>query len=299
MILDKAMDSDHNFINEMLILSYDNNNQGYAYPRGDMEDLENELSTINLKVNDCFYIIKDKKERIGIIGFIGEVERGLIIGPVFNINNHTSNNVSYCLELFLDMNICKGKTITSNILKENIFLSDALLNNNFRITSSHITMRIQLNDYKYKDETSFNNIVEVKSDDINWLSHIDKLYSDLLDDWMEEDIDSLYDYINEGYEIAAIIDEQKMKGAIIWIWFDNLGYGRIEYIAVDRAEQRKGYGGKLIDYMISKIIDKIDIEMANNLYLDLNEKNKEAYELYIHKGFSVNYRDSVYKLYEV
>ncbi len=298
MILNKATDPEHNFINEMLILSYENYNQGYAYPRGDIEDLENELKTYNLKVNDCFYIIKNKKKQIGIIGFIDEVERGLIIGPVFDINNHTLNNVSLCLELLLDMNICKGKVITSNILKENILLSNALLKNNFKLTSSHITMRIQLNDYIYKNSTSFHNIVEVKLEDSNCLSDIDILFHETLNDWAEEDIDSLYDYINEGYEIVAIIDEQKVKGAIIWIWFDDLGYGRIEYIAVEKGEQRKGFGSKLIDYMISNIINKLNIDLPNNLYLDLNQENKEAYELYIHKGFEVNYLDSVYKLHE-
>lgn len=297
MILNKAIDSEHNFINEMLILGYKNQNQGYAYPRGDIEDIENELKAYNLKINDCFYIIKNKTEQIGIIGFIESTERIHIIGPVFDINNHTSGNVLLCLKLLLDMITCKGKTIISNILKENKFLSSALLENNFKITSSHIGMSIQLNDYIYKNNTTFGNIEEVKLEDVSYLSDIDILFGDTLNDWAEENIDSLYEYISEEYEIAAIICEGKVKGAIIWVWFDSLGYGRIEYIAIDKGEQRKGYASKLIDYMLSNIIEKLDNDLPNCLHLDLNEENKEAYELYIHKGFKVDFLDSVYRYY--
>lgn len=297
MELKKTKISDNKFVDEMLILGYENNCQGYAYPRGDLEDLENELNLYDLKVTDCIYLITENENLIGIVGFIKrEANRGVMIGPVFSSQYHTFDNVNICLRLLLDMELCKGRTITNNILNENKVLSKVLLQNNFIVTSSHITMRMDLGKYSIKDNITTDDVLQIYSKKDYRLSDIDDLLKSTVEDWAEEDIDSLKEYLEDGYEIAVLKNKNKIIGTIIWIWFEDLGYGRIEYVAVHKSKQRKGYGSKLIDYVLVKLKSRLDNDKYNYLYLDLNEENKKAYELYLKKDFAVSYFDSVYKI---
>lgn len=296
MLLKKVTEMDYKFVNELFILSNRNNNQGYAFPRGDIEDVENELNEYGKCIKDCFYIIEKDLNLIGIIGFLEvEEDRGIIIGPVMYENFYTYDNVSQSIKLLLNMDVCKYERVSCNILNDNQIVASVLLQNNFTKSSTHVTMRLQLDEGLIKIDNDFNQIVTINLDNKCYLNEIDLLFKDTLSDWIDESVESLYDYIDEGYQIAVIAIHEKIIGSIIWVWFEELGYGRIEYLAVQKKDQGKGYGRLLIDYVISELSRSINHELNNYFYIDLNIENKNAYKLY-KKMFEVQYIDSVYRL---
>lgn len=297
MQLVKATESNYGVINKLLILSSNNNEMGYAYPRGDIEDVENELEQYGFSVNDCFYMIKDQEDIIGIIGFLEiDNDAAIIIGPVMYKNFYLSQNVSESILILLSIINNKFKKISFDVLKENDILVNVLEKNNFKLVSSSMTMKLHLEHKIFKSDNNFRKIRLVHLVDKNRLIEIDNLFHHTLIDWADESVNTLFDYLDEGYQIAVAIKDNQVIGTIIWIWFDRLGYGRIEYLAIQENHQKKGWGGLLIDYVLSKLSESVKNELHNYLYLDFNEKNENAYKLYLKKGFNMEYQDYIYRL---
>jgi ribosomal protein S18 acetylase RimI-like enzyme len=293
----KSTSSNNLLINELLNLSNNDNEMGYAYPRGDIEDVENELKEYGVNINDCFYIIKEEADIIGIVGLLEiEDDKAIIIGPVMYKTYYVFQKVNEIIKKLL-LNIdAKYNRISCDILKENIILTSVLEHNNFKLTSSNVTMKIHLNEELIKSNNNFESIILVNPQDRNILIEIDNLFHSTLSDWKYECIDSLYEYLDEGYKIAIVKEKKLVIGSIIWIWFEELGYGRIEYIATQITHQQKGYGGLMIDYVLSELSKVLNYNLHNYFYLDLNIENETAYKLYNKKGFEVQYQDYVYRV---
>lgn len=297
MNLVKSANSDHSLINELFILGYNDNEMGYAFPRGDIKDVENELEVYGVNINDCFYIIKDGTNIIGTIGFLEvENDKGIIIGPVMYKNYYVHQNVMDSIKILLKNVDVKYSNISCDVLKENSILINVLKQNNFNLVSSHITMKLHLNNTFIKNDSHFKNISILNPQDKDRLIEIDNLFNSTLNDWANECLDSLYEYFEEGYKVAVVTENNLVMATIIWIWFEKLGYGRIEYIATRKTHQQKGYGGLLIDYVISELSKALTNDLENNFYLDLNKENEIAYKLYLKKGFEVQYQDYLFSV---
>jgi len=67
----------------------------------------------------------------------------------------------------------------------------------------------------------------------------------------------------------------------MWIVLDE---AHITNIAVKAEYRRKGIGSRLIDYMVKTAKEK----GAKYMYLEVRKSNKDAYQLYIKKGFIIN-----------
>lgn len=298
MFLTNITDFDHSFLDEMLKLSYCQNNLGFGFPRGDLKDVENELNENDQKINDCFYMIKDREENLGIIGFMEiDIQRGIIIGPVMKEKDYTYENILESINQLRNMYKYKEKLISFDVLKENTQLCKVLEENSFTLSSSHISMNMKLDQnkpYSIKPDTA---IYSASRESADILFQIDGLFKETLKDWAEEDVDSLLEYLEQGYELAYLSKDCIVNGAILWIWFEELGYGRIEYIAVAKSEQKKGYGGELLDFVLSKLTKALKREHLNYFYLDLDAENEKAYNLYRKKGFEFDYEDNVYRSY--
>jgi GNAT superfamily N-acetyltransferase len=298
MYLSNITDIDHSFLNEMLKLSYSHNNLGFGFPRGDLKDVENEMNENNQKINDCFYLIKDRDENLGIIGFLEiDVQRGIIIGPVMKNKYYTYENILESINQLRYMYKYKEKLISFDVLKENTLLCKVLEENGFKLSSSHISMKMKLYQNKPYTMKLDKVICSASREATDILLQIDKLFKETLVDWVEEDVDSLYEYLEQGYDMAYLLHDDNVAGAIIWIWFEELGYGRIEYIAVAKSEQKKGYGSELLDFILSKLSRTLKREHLNYFYLDLDARNEKAYNLYRKKGFEFDYSDNVYRSY--
>lgn len=292
-----STNSDHNLINELFILGDNDKEMGYAFPRGDIKDVENELEVYGVNINDCFYIIKYESNIIGIIGFLEvENDKGLIIGPVMYKNYYVHQNVNESIKILLRNVDAKYSSISCDVLKENSILISVLKQNSFNLVSSHITMKLHLNSDFIKSDNNFKSISIVNPQDRNRLIEIDNLFNTTLNDWANECIDSLYEYLEEGYKVAVVIENNIVMGTIIWIWFDELGYGRIEYIATQKTNQKKGFGSLLIDYVLSELSKVLNNDLDNYFYLDLSKENEIAYKLYIKKGFEVQYQDYLFRV---
>ncbi|WOO37256.1 GNAT family N-acetyltransferase [Anaerocolumna sp. AGMB13020] len=260
--------------------------------------MENEMNENNQNINDCFYMIKEKDENLGIIGFMEiDKKKGIIIGPVMKEKNYTYENILESINLLRNMYKYQDKLISFDVIKENTRLCKVLEENGFTLSSSHITMKIKLYKNKPYSMKPDRIIYSATRDDKDILIQINKLFKEVLEDWVEEDIDSLYEYLEQGYEMSYSLRDGNITGAILWIWFENLGYGRIEYIAVTKSDQRKGYGSELLDYTLSKLSKVLKRENLNYFYLDLDTQNEKAYNLYRKKGFEYEYEDIVYRSY--
>jgi len=298
MFLTNITDFDHSFLDEMLKLSYCQNKLGFGFPRGDLKDVENELNENDQKINDCFYLIKDREENLGIIGFMEiDIQRGIIIGPVMKEKDYTYENILESINQLRNMYKYKEKLISFDVLKENTQLCKVLEENSFTLSSSHISMKMKLDQnkpYSIKPDTA---IYSTSREAADILFQIDRLFKETLRDWAEEDVESLLEYLEQGYELAYLSNDRIVNGAILWMWFEELGYGRIEYIAVAKLEQRKGYGSELLNFVLSKLTKSLKREHLNYFYLDLDAENEKAYDLYRKKGFEFDYEDNVYRSY--
>lgn len=297
MQLIKATEADYELMNELLLLGNHDYEMGYAFPRGDLEDVKNEFSQYESHVCDSFFLIKDETNVLGIVGYLKTSEiRAALIGPVMYKMFYTYDNVKTSVEMLLNQLRFNFERISADILKENIVLKEVLELNHFQFVYSSITMRTRLNSSLIKNDHCFSEIQLIGANDKEHLAAINQLFKDTLADWANETIVSLYEYFGEEYEMAAVIQQNQVVGAILWIWFDELNFGRIEYLAIQRSYQGQGYGGILLDYAMSYLSKKIKPDFTNYFYLDFDVQNKNAQKLYVKKGFELEYQDSIYRL---
>ena len=291
----KATDRDREFLDALLILSHDNHEIGVGYPRGDLEDVEFELAENKQTVNDSFYIIEKENMDIGIIGEIRDDNYLGLVGPIFSKDFHQQYVVYDFLDLFLKKQDYLVKKIGFHVVEDNIALATALDMLGAIKKSTHIAMFYEMNNHNAIDITS--SFIEIAEKDNIVLKEIAVLFKKNMFHYGDVSFEDLLDYIDKGYRIFVAKQDNKIVGAIIWGWFHNLHFGRVEYICVDQNYRRQGLALNLLNNTLATIRKSISFKEDLNLFhLDLKKENVDAFQLYKKVGFKLNYYSSVYRI---
>jgi ribosomal protein S18 acetylase RimI-like enzyme len=292
----EATERDFDFINELLCFSYENHSFGIGYPRGDLEDIQEELSSYKQTVNETFYIVVKQNEDIGIVGTILKENETLLIGPILLENHHKSHLIQKVLTSFLDLPQMRKGLFSVEVIEENEELIKALQLLGWESNSSHISMFYDMN-VKFSTAISREYLIELKPEDISLLQSTVNLLNECLPDVEEWELQLLLDFLEEDYHIGVIQRENEVIGTVIWIWFKSLHFGRVDYICVNEEYRCLGYGNKLLKESMAKIYRSISFQKGLNLlHLDMKKSNTSAYKFYKDFGFKTNYFSSVYKI---
>jgi len=293
----EATEKDFSFINELLCFSYENNSVGIGYPRGDLEDIQGELSSFKQTVTETFYIVVKQNEDIGIVGTILKENKTLLIGPILLENYHKSHLIQKVLTSFLDLPQMRKGLFSVEVIEENEELIKALQLLGWESYSSHISMFYDMN-VKLSTTISRKCLIELMPEDISLLQSTVNVLKECLPDEEEWDLQLLLDFLEKDYHIEVIQREKEVIGTVIWIWFNSLHFGRIDYICVDEKYRCLGYGNKLLKESMTKIYQSISFQNGLNLlHLDMEKSNTTAYKFYKNFGFKTNYSSSVYRNY--
>lgn len=88
----------------------------------------------------------------------------------------------------------------------------------------------------------------------------------------------------EGFHLVYVRDQGQVKSVAGFRFREHLAWGRIMYVddlATLSSEQRKGYGGYLLDWLTA-LARK---EGCSAAHLDSGQNRYDAHRLYLNKGF--------------
>lgn len=113
------------------------------------------------------------------------------------------------------------------------------------------------------------NIIEMKKE------HLDRLITDLqeYDEFWNEKI-LVSEFENENSEYFILIEEDKIMG-FAGLWF-NIDEAHIMNIAVKKEYRKKGFGSKLLEFLVNRAKEKNKICIT----LEVREDNSPAILLY-------------------
>lgn len=292
---------DYGFIDELLNMSSDNHEFGIAYPRGDLVDIRSELLSYDQKLDESFYIIEKEKNKIGIIGIIYDDETIILVGPIFLRKYHVTSTIYECLCLFLNKKNYKDREIIVYVVRENKELTHALLLMKATEKTKHISMNYNVDEYSFGNSIDNESIVELEKEEIQTLEKLRCLFEKNMPYPIDDTINKFLDCLNEGYTIAVLFRDNHIIGFIIWMWSNELHFGRLDYLCIDKKYQRLGFGRKLMSYAVEKIHKRINglinpKEEFNLLHVDLSQSNSSAFKCYTDFGFKVDYYYTEYQL---
>ncbi|MCL1935383.1 MAG: hypothetical protein FWF57_03275 [Defluviitaleaceae bacterium] len=294
----KATNLDHSFIDELLKLSDDDYEIGIAYPRGDLEDIETDLKDYNTTINNSFYIICDNNTPIGVIGELLDNDKVIIVGPIFKKEHHNIKNIDDILQLFLNK-YDKHFTINFYIIDTNNNLSASVIKLGAVVVSKRISMKYSLKNHKKNNKSL--NVTNIAIEDSLKLEQVSNLFLNNMPDYDINKNESVLSYTEEGYNVSVIFDGDVLAGAIIWCWYSDLFFGRIEYLCVDKNYRGLPFGENLIQFCLNEVYSKLDNsniekEHLNIIHLDLKKDNEVAFNLYKKAGFKTNFTYTNYRI---
>ena len=91
----------------------------------------------------------------------------------------------------------------------------------------------------------------------------------------------------QGYQIAAIVPENKAFALIGFRILEFMAWGKVLYIddlITHPDHKRNGYGGKLLDW----VFEAAKENGCDEVHLDTGHHRHDAHRLYLNKGFSIN-----------
>jgi len=286
-----STEHDLSFIDELLQLAKTNPAFALGYPNGSLKEVEQNLADIDQTITDRFFIAERDGSAIGIVG-IFDASWGLyLFGPVFIHDQHNEESIKALLSAFLSQSSLINKTMNVDVRASNEALSTALEALSFVHTYSGVSMYYDMKKHIPCDDQP--NIIKVSRENKAYLSRINEIFTAYLEPWADKSEADLIESLEGGATIAAILDNAKIAGAIVWEWHTD--YGELEYICVDKEYQGKGYGRMLLDDAANSISNMMTDEGESLLYLDVSRKNTSAQKFYKDYGFELEYFRKVYQ----
>lgn len=125
-------------------------------------------------------------------------------------------------------------------------------------------------------------ILPITEKDIDAVIKLDESFSD---GWNKS---MLLSGLNNGLKIFGVFDDT-LKGYISYEKYTD--YADIEIVLVKTEERKKGYGGELISFVLSKL----DEDNIGKIFLEVRKSNLPAISLYEKFGFVlINERKKYY-----
>jgi len=299
----KIKKENYAFLDELFNLSSDYHELGIAYPRGDLEDIIAELEDYEQKIDENFYIITNGQENIGTIGYILEEKKVILVGPIFKKSYHKSEIFIDILSKFLKNELpIINLNATIYVVNENKELISALARLGFKEKNKRLSMTYDVDTFTAEayEENAVKNITK---EEIICLNRIRELFDKNMPYRIDGTINKFLEYLSDGYKISVLSIDDNIVGFIIWTWFNNLHFGRVDYLCVDGCHQKKGYGKRLMSYAINEILKiKIDVENSkeefNLLHVELAQSNSLALKSYSGFGFKEDYSYSEFEYHK-
>lgn len=110
--------------------------------------------------------------------------------------------------------------------------------------------------------------------------------------WEDDALSRLREYLEEGYQIACVIDEDTVVGACVWIAVEDTDFGRLEYVAVDSARRREQVGAVLV----ATALEDMREAGCDEVFLSVDPDATAARTLYETLGFAPSIRSVVYEV---
>jgi len=291
----------YKFLDDLFNLSSDNHEFGIAYPRGDLEDIISEFEDYDQKFDESFYIVRNNKKDIGIIGYIVEEKDILLVGPIFEKKYHKKEIFSELLPKFIKNEIpIYSDRVIVYVINENKEMINALKQIGFNEKTKHLSMSYDVDQFLSDEKFNMESIKDISQEDINDLKEIRILFEENMPYEIDDTVNKFLEYLEDNYKISVLTVDDKLVGFIVWKWYNDLHFGRIDYLCVDKAYQKKGHGKKLVDYTINEICKvKIDTTHSkvefNLLHIGLSQSNFLALKVYTNLGFKIDYFYSEYE----
>lgn len=287
----QATEADFPFVDEMLGLAVNNPAMGIGYPGGSFEDMQKELSEIDKTISNSILIIENNGRAIGIIG-VYDAPWGLyLVGPIFAPQHHSSKNIADIIPAFLNSGNFADKTVIVDAKEGNAAMVDALETLGFEHTYSGVSMRLNIGQCAPSPAAA--GVSKISLEDKAQLQHVCEIFDAYLSPWRSGGMDYMEELLKDGAFVASVSEVGNIIGGIVW---EQRGdFNELNYLCIDKEYQGKGYGRRLLDYVIEDIRGTITPSVENFLYLDVAQDNTAAQDFYTRCGFDTEYLRRVYK----
>ncbi|MBN4056470.1 GNAT family N-acetyltransferase [bacterium AH-315-K05] len=288
--LKHAKQDDCNFISEMIDYSNKNIKAELGYPRcDDLEELLAEIEVYENLLEESICIIYHNEKPIAIGGFLytpGESD-GYLIGPIVLEKYYQKSNIIKMIDLMLNSKKNLLADIRTVVSERNSLLHESLLENAWIYSERIREMRFDLENIK-RSPVKY----EITEVDVTGSVHIDTIFKlfDKTFGW-KGDFEKMEELLGDSNKVACIADKtNSIIGVVAWSYLDDTNFSRLEYVAVEENQRRKGIGENLINHVIN---DGINNKMKH-IYLSTDIDNNAA-DLYGKIGFYDTIVSKVYK----
>jgi len=292
MVMRQATEADFPFVDEMLGLAANNPAMGIGYPGGSFEDMQKELSEIDKTISNSILIIENNNRAIGIIG-IYDAPWGLyLIGPIFAPQHHSSKNIAEVIPTFLNSGNFADKTVIVDAKEGNAAMVDVLETLGFEHTYSGASMRLNIGQCAPKSATT--GVSKISLEHKAQLERVCEIFDAYLPPWRSGGMNYMEELLEGGAFAATVSEGGSIVGGIVW---ERRGdFNELNYLCIDKEYQSKGYGRRLLDYVIEDIRSTTTPDVEHFLYLDVAQDNVAARDFYTHCGFETEYLRMVYTI---
>jgi len=171
----KATNEDHSFIDKLLLISYEDHTFGIGYPRGDLEDIAQDLEESDQDINNSFYMVEQDDIIIGTIGALFYDKEVILIGPYFLSAYYKENIICDFLKIFLTPKIIGDRNIEVFVISENKKLTNSLISLNVMSKSNHVSMSYNMNEYVSSRDGNQIKYIDVSASEYDLLESISYL----------------------------------------------------------------------------------------------------------------------------
>lgn len=125
-------------------------------------------------------------------------------------------------------------------------------------------------------------VITIIQDDWNKLFTLPRFNQNIVDRMLEHQHPGDMAHHTKHLTIAVLYDEERLVGFITY-YYTNASTSNIELLAIDKNYRSKGYGKKLIEYVMREVRS----QGVNAIQLYVYTSNQSALQFYTHLGFSI------------